>query len=120
LQEANPCLVTVRFKTAHQASEVSLPDSLNTAWTSKSVSIVTNSIDKCGALRLLCESADIPLSATLYAGNDSNDLPVFCMPELKEKVFVGPLIFEEMGSYTKVASPVELGLHFERISKGLR
>lgn len=119
LRTANPCLVTIRFKTSNSANKLCLPVSLNTAWTSKSVSIITNGIDKRTALHQLCLSTGTPLASTLYAGNDENDLPVFALHELKQKILVGPLALGNVTVDARFASPNELGIHFRNISKKL-
>lgn len=119
LRVSNPCLVTIRFKTADSANKSLLPASLNTSWTDRSVTVITSGISKRTALNKLCLSMNVPLHSTLYAGNDENDLPVFDIPNLNNKVIVGPFVPKRVMPHTKVASPRELGMHFKNISKEL-
>lgn len=89
LDEANPCLVTVKFKVDHTDNTKVLDDGLNVAWERRTGAVVAQGIDKLTALEAICDASDVPLEAVRYAGNDTSDRAVLRLPELRERIFVG-------------------------------
>ncbi|HEV7455103.1 MAG TPA: HAD hydrolase family protein [Candidatus Saccharimonadales bacterium] len=118
LQQANPCLVTVRFTDETPGNKALLPQDLNTAWSHKTVSIVMAGVDKLSALEALNQATGSQFRTTIYAGNDTNDLPVLSHPELHERIFVGEQPIAGIAEpFTTVLTPDALGEYLVQLAK---
>ncbi len=116
LQIAEPCLVKFRFNT-RTPDRAALQEGLNVAWDKRIAEVIAEDVDKRFALESLCAIMGKPLESVRYAGNDSNDLPILRLAEIKERILVGNNEVVGMAEpVTRLASPDALGEYFMQMA----
>lgn len=110
LHEADPCVVTVKFKKDCESNTELLDDELNIAWEKKTAAITAEGVDKKGSLLTLCDITGVDLESVTYAGNDTSDVPILQMPQLRRRIFIGSNNVSELAEpITRLRAPEDMG-----------
>jgi len=109
LQEAEPCLVTIKFTVSDPDHSIVQGD-LNVVWERKAAVMLGTGVTKLSALELLCDAMGHTIEAVRYAGNDTSDLHILEVPDLRERIFVGDRVVVGMAEpVTRLVNPHALG-----------
>lgn len=119
LHDAEPCVVTVKF-TEDCAENTQLLDSgLTIAWERKTAAITAEGVNKKASLLTLCDLANIELADVAYAGNDTSDVPILQMPQLRQRIFVGNNTVDQLAEpVVRLRTPQELGEFLLNVARG--
>lgn len=85
-EDLTPATVTCRV---FEGRPTNIPDGLNYYSRGRNVNFLPPNASKGVAAPIMADITGIPLTQTLYAGNDKNDLPVLTLPDLGQPVLVG-------------------------------